>query len=146
MGILLVSPKAANDYRYFGTRSGRLLRATVRLDSATTTDGHVAVWLGASTWETSAWVQGGVAYAGGQPFVYIEFKRRHHSPLLTGWPATFGQTVSVRLECHSARWRVLIDGHLSRGIYMPRVARFTTLELYGDASGSGVINGKEVHG
>lgn len=136
-----------SSYRYYGSKQGRLRSAVLTLDTAQTVNGHAAVWLGASSYNITRWVQAGIAYTGGsEPSLYIEYKRPDEFPRIVMWPWRFGRAVRVWLESHSARWRVLIDGHLSRGILMVHPARISTLEIYGDASGAGVISGKAVKG
>lgn len=144
VALLAGHSSASSGYSYYGTHVGPT-QTRVSLDTATVgiDGGHAAVWLGASV-GVSAWVQGGVAYMGVQPFIYIEFKRWGHNPCLVSWPVAFGKRVDVRIEDHSARWRVLVGGHLSRSILMLHPALISTLEIYADASGSGTIGTRRV--
>lgn len=126
-------------YSYFGLLFGKA-KVALALLTAVVSTGHAAVWLGASD-SHGRWVQAGIATVGGERFAYIEINsRRGYS--LQEFPTT--TSARVHLVSRGGDWRVSIEGHTSRWVWLSRVDRIACLELYGPAHATALIDGRTV--
>jgi hypothetical protein len=138
-------------YRYYGIVVGKL-KALLALGavsfSPAVPNAHAAVWLGASTRDARTWVQAGIEQAAWQrrPQAYIEIGRGGAQVMLRTWPIKRDQRLTVQLVHRGSYWRVLIAGHYSPYVRVPRANVLTLLETYspGRLAASAFIDGRRV--
>lgn len=138
-------------YRYFGMLAGKL-KAVVALTavalSAAHPNQHAAVWLGASTHNARNWVQAGIEQMGWQPRPsdYIEIGRNGRQVYFWSWPIMRDHRAKIRLYHRGPYWRVVVDGHASRRVYLPNAATYTLLETYSSSRlhATALIDGRKV--
>jgi hypothetical protein len=134
--LCAVSTSTGLHYRYagltYGVRSERV--ALTRAD-VLAAGGHAAVWAGVSSPRNAVWLQAGIERESGDshPWFYIERGRDGNQVSLRVWPASFGQSVFVRLARGPTGWRVSIGGHRSTAVRVPRARSIATLETLGPA-------------
>jgi hypothetical protein len=141
-------------YHYYGIVFGKL-NVKVRILSAESVRGHVAVWAGVNSNDNVSWVQGGIALTAGTnaPVAYIERKEYGDvGPHFISWPLDDpNQSVLVKLVRTSWRhWKCVISygtqTHEVAPVYIKGLTVDSVLEIWGQGEGTVSINGKVVKG
>lgn len=137
-------------YAYYALRYGQR-RVVVSLVSADlpVPGSHVAVWLGASTPDAKAWIQGGIEQENGDasPSAYVEIGSGGLQVHLERWPVKFGDKVVVALRQSAAGWSCKVGDHTWRGpVVLAGANRISTLETLGGAHAVATLNGRSVSG
>lgn len=119
--LVVCSSAAADTYSYAGMRPIHDGTHTLELDRARFgSDGHVAVWIGATAKSDGRWLQVGIAVGAAdgnarteyrRPYLYLE---RTGGQLIVVGYLRFGQRVHVRIECGRAICTVRAHGRVLR--------------------------------
>lgn len=146
LAVLAAVVVVASGYAYHGVLRGHP-RATVILNRAGlgAPGSHVSVWDGASNAHATVWVQAGIEFSGGRPYLYAEAADYPHNKYsLNLRPTRLNRRKVVKVVRRGDRWRAIIGRLATRWVTIRDANLVAALEIYRGAHAVAHINGHRV--